>query len=299
VKVAVIGGAGRMGSWFVEYFASRGHPVTLTDTNADAALNVADASGAERADSIPEAVHDADCALICVPIKDTGSVILEAASAMRAGSVLMEISSVKHHTIAPMRTAFEMGFSPLSLHPMFGPSAEGLKGKTMVVVPVVDREEEEALAKSLFGDAAVIVVEHEEHDRAMAIVLSLTYFMNIALAGILRDEDLQKLKRLAGTTFTVQLAVAEGIMAEDPGLVASLLLENPYTVEYLERYISQASEIKSLISRGPDGFEGVHESLVDSMEKDPDFRCADERRYRAFRALKTDGDPEKRGTEAS
>jgi prephenate dehydrogenase len=273
--------------------------VVLTDTKTDAAQKVADASGAEIADSIPEAVHDVDCTLICVPIEDTGPAILEAASAMRAGSIIMEISSVKHLTHAPMRTAADMGLRPLSLHPMFGPSAEGLKDKTMVVIPVVDREEEETLAKSLFGDAAVIVVEHEEHDRAMAIVLSLTYFMNMALAGILRDEDLQKLKRLAGTTFTVQLAVAEGIMAEDPSLVASLLLDNPYTVEYLERYISQASEIKSLISRGPDGFEGVHESLVDSMEKDPDFRYADERRYRAFRALKTDGNPEKRETEAS
>jgi len=294
VKVAVIGGAGRMGSWFVEYFASRGHSVTLTDTEADAALKVADASGAERADSIPEAVHDADCTLICVPIEDMGPVILEAASVMRAGSVLMEISSVKHPTFAPMRTAADMGFRPLSLHPMFGPSAEGLIDKTMVVVPVVDGEEEEALAKSLFGDAAVIVVDHEEHDRAMAIVLSLTYFMNMALAGILRDEDLQKLKRLAGTTFTVQLAVAEGIMAEDPGLVASLLIENPYTVEYLERYISQASEIKSIISRDPDGFEELHESFVESVEKDPDFRCADMRRYRAFMALKMTGNPEKR-----
>jgi prephenate dehydrogenase len=283
-----------MGSWFVEYFASRGHSVTLTDTEADAALKVADASGAERADSIPEAVHDADCTLICVPIEDMGPVILEAASVMRAGSVLMEISSVKHPTFAPMRTAADMGFRPLSLHPMFGPSAEGLIDKTMVVVPVVDGEEEEALAKSLFGDAAVIVVDHEEHDRAMAIVLSLTYFMNMALAGILRDEDLQKLKRLAGTTFTVQLAVAEGIMAEDPGLVASLLIENPYTVEYLERYISQASEIKSIISRDPDGFEELHESFVESVEKDPDFRCADMRRYRAFMALKMTGNPEKR-----
>lgn len=294
MKVAVIGGAGRMGSWFVEYFASRGHSVTLTDTEADAALKVADASGAERADSIPEAVHDTDCTLICVPIEDMGPVILEAASVMRAGSVLMEISSVKHPTFAPMRTAADMGFRPLSLHPMFGPSAEGLIDKTMVVVPVVDGEEEEALAKSLFGDAAVIVVDHEEHDRAMAIVLSLTYFMNMALAGILRDEDLQKLKRLAGTTFTVQLAVAEGIMAEDPGLFASLLIENPYTVEYLERYISQASEIKSIISRDPGGFEELHESFVESVEKDPDFRCADMRRYRAFMALKMTGNPEKR-----
>jgi prephenate dehydrogenase len=299
VKVAVIGGAGRMGSWFVEYFTSRGHSVALTDTNADAALNVADAFGAERVDSIPEAVHDADYTLICVPIEDTGPVIMEAASAMKAGSILMEISSVKHPTFASMLAAAEMGVKPLSLHPLFGPSAQGLEDNTMVVVPVVDGDEEEALAKSVFGDAAVMVSGHEEHDRAMATVLSLTYIMNMALAGVLRDEDLLLLKRLAGTTFTVQLAVAEGIMAEDPGLVASLLFENPYTVEYLERYISQASEIKSLISRGPDGFEGVHESLVDSMEKDPDFRCADERRYRAFRALKTDGNPEKWETEAS
>ena len=295
MRVAVIGGAGKMGSWFVERFASGGHAVVLTDARADAALRVADASGAERAGSIPEAVQDADCALICVPIEDTGAVVLEAASAMRAGSVIVEISSVKHSTVPPMRTAAEMGLRPLSLHPMFGPSAEGLKDKTVAVVPVADRDEEEALAKSLFGDADVIVVGREEHDRAMAVVLSLTYIMNMALAGMLGGEDLRTLKRLAGTTFTVQLAVAEGVVAEDPGLVASLLFENPYTAEYLGRYISRAGEIGSLLSGGPDGFTELHEFLVGSVEGDPDFGCADERRYRAFRALRADGCREEDG----
>ena len=288
-KVAIIGGAGRIGSWFTEHFTSKGLPTVIADTRMDEARAIADATSAELALSNTDAVRGVDAVLVCVPIKKTGEVISEIAPRMKKGALLAELTSVKATTLEHLRAAAQTGVKPLSIHPLFGPAADGLRGKTILVVPVMDGEEEATSAKQLFGEAEVVVVGQEEHDRAMASVLSLTYLMNMAFAGTLLEEDLLRTKKLSGTTFTVQLAVTESIIGEDPGLVSSLLTENPHTREYLDRYISQAERIRTLLRDDPQGLQRLHGSLAGSMSRDPDFRHADERRYRAFEALNPHG----------
>ena len=284
-KVAVIGGAGRIGSWFTEHFTSKGFPTVIADTRIDEAQKLADATGAELARSNNDAVEGADAVLVCVPIKKTGKVISEITPRMKKGALLAELTSVKATTLEHLRAAAQTGVKPLSIHPLFGPAADRLKGKTIVVIPVLDGDKEANSAKRLFDEAKIIVVGPEEHDRAMASVLSLTYFMNMAFAGILGEEDLLRTKKLSGTTFIVQLAVTESIIGEDPGLVSSLLSENPHTREYLDRYISEAERIRTLLRDDPQGLQKLHGSLARSMSRDPDFRHSDERRYRAFQAL--------------
>lgn len=286
-KVSVIGSAGRMGSWFVRYFAERGLSVVLSDVRAEEARAVASAVGAELADTISDAVEGADVVLVCVPIEKTGEVILEAASHMRRDAILAEISSLKGPTVEALRTASSMGVKPLSLHPMFGPAAESMKGNTMVVVPVVNEGLEADIARRLFEEARIVVKRLEEHERAMAVVLSLTYFMNLAFAQVLSGGDLISLKGLAGTTFTVQMAIAESIIGEDSNMVMSLFRENRFTELYVDRFIAEVERIKALIKGDSKGFAELYDSLGAFFKRDPDYLRADERRYKVFKALRT------------
>lgn len=139
----------------------------------------------------------------------------------------------------------------------------------------------------MFEDAEIVISEQEDHDRAMAIVLSLTYFMNLAFAKVLSEEDLLPLKRLSGTTFTVQLAIVESIVGEDLDLVTSLLKENRFTESYVDRFISEAETIRELlISRDYRGFDVLYNNLKASLSMDPDYSRSGERRYRAFSAMR-------------
>jgi prephenate dehydrogenase len=285
MRVAVIGGAGRMGSWFVRHFTEIGFSTTLHDLKVDAAEAVAKATGAELSRASQDAVLGADLVLVCVPIKDTGEVITEVSPFMKRGAVLAEVSSLKEPTRKALLTIADGGVKPLSIHPLFGPAAEDLKGKTVVVVPVVDGDSEHGVAEGLFEGANLVVAGHEEHDRAMAVVLSLTYFMNLAFARVLSREDIALLKRLAGTTFTVQLTLAESVVCEDPGLVESLFNENQFTMNYLNRFHSCAEEIKGLIEGDPQCFFKLFDSLLVAMGKDPDLQLADDRRFKAFKAI--------------
>jgi len=286
VKVAVIGGAGRMGAWFVDHFSSMGFPTVISDTRVEAARSLASAVGVELSETNIGAVKNADIALICVPIEKTPEVISEIAPHMRRGVILAEVSSVKEQAIEALREASSLGVRPLSIHPMFGPAAETLKGKTIVVIPVIDGDVEADLTKRLFDEAEIVVSEQREHDQVMAVVLSLTYLMNLAFAQVLSDEDLISMKRLAGTTFTLQLAIAESIVGENPHLVASLLKENRFTELYVDRFIDEAERIRGLIEEDSKGFVELYDSLRASLERDPDYSRADEMRHRAFKALK-------------
>lgn len=285
MKVAVIGGAGRMGAWFVDHFSSMGFPTVISDTRVEAARSVASAVGVELSESNIGAVKNADIALICVPIEETPEVISEIAPHMRRDVILAEVSSVKEQAVEALREAASLGVRPLSIHPMFGPAAESLKGKTIVVIPVIDGDVEADLTKRLFDEAEIVVSEQREHDQVMAVVLSLTYLMNLAFAKVLSDEDLISMKKLAGTTFTLQLAIAESIVGENPHLVASLLKENRFTELYVDRFIEEVKRIKEL-KGGSNVFIELYGSLRASLERDPDYSRADERRHKAFEALK-------------
>ena len=285
MRMAVIGGAGRMGSWFVRHFTEMGFSTTLHDLKVDAAEAVADATGAELSHTSRDAVLGADLVLVCVPIKDTGEVITEVSPYMKRGAVLAEVSSLKEPTRKALLTAADGGVKPLSIHPLFGPAAEDLRGKTVVVVPVVDGDGEYGVAEVLYEGANLVVAGQEEHDRAMAVVLSLTYFMNLAFARVLGREDIALLKRLAGTTFTVQLTLAESVVSEDPRLVESLFNENKFTTNYLNRFHSCTEEIKGLIEGDPQDFFKLFDSLLVAMGKDPDLQLADDRRFKAFKAI--------------
>lgn len=281
-----MGGAGRMGVWFTRYFSSRGFPTVISDVRAEEARSVASDLGAEMKETSISAVRDVDLVLICAPIVETPEIISEIAPHMRKGAVLAEVSSVKERVVKALREAASIGVQPLCIHPMFGPTAESMKDETIAVIPVIEVDGETDLAASLFDEAKIVVVEQEEHDRLMAIVLSLTYFMNLAFARVLREADIISVKRLAGTTFTVQLAVAESIVSEDPGLVASLLRDNRYTEGLLEGFISEAEIVRRLIEERSENFDCLYDSLRASFRRDPDYHEADERRRRAFEALR-------------
>ena len=283
-QIAILGGAGRIGAWFVKYFINKKFNVVLTDIREEEARSVALETGATLAKDNLEAVRDADIVLLCVPMVVIPGLILEVAPNMKEGSVLGEVSSIKSRAVEALHKVPSHGVKPLSIHPMFGPSAESVKGKTLVVVPIHDEDFEVGLVHKIFGGSNIVVTSSEEHDRGMAVNLSLTYLLNLALGEAMKKEDIRFLKSLAGTTFTVQLAVLEGVVSEDPKLIQSLLIENKYTPEYLDRYLSAVKEIGDMV-RTDEGFHDYLSSLRDYLKGDEDFSLADERRYKAFKAL--------------
>jgi len=284
-KVAIIGAAGRMGLWFTKYFISNGFQTTVSDLETEEVKKTAQQTGALYASDNTTAVYDADYVFLCTPIKTTATLITELLPHMKKGSVLAEITSIKSGIFEALKKTSDYGIKPLSIHPMFGQSTDSIEGVTIVVVPVNNQCSEEIIAKSLFPGANIRIADLIEHDKIMSINLSLTYFINLALGSTLSTEDVTKLKSFAGTSFTLQLALLESIVNEDPKLVEVLLFENTLNLEYIEKFIQEINQLRDLVV-GRGNLQDMLSKLRAHYEIDPDFSSSDKRRYEAYKALR-------------
>jgi prephenate dehydrogenase len=269
LKAAIIGAEGNMGRWLVHHLAGQGykvHPVDLRLREGEKKLGTA------------------DLVVVSVPIRATPGVLYEASSHMKPEAVLAEIASLKEGVVEPLRASADKGLVPLCVHPMFGPSTERLDNKAVALVPLVDQRREAELAESLFPGADLITVDAEAHDAYMAVILSLPYLVNMAFAKTLDGMDLEKLRRLGGTTYILQYALAQSVVAEKTELIESLLSQNRHLDSALEVFLGALGGVKESVKDG--GFKEVHTGIRGTLEADPSYVYADERRRLAYDAVK-------------
>jgi prephenate dehydrogenase len=275
-----------MGRWLVKYFFNQGHEVFLSDARLDEARKVAESIGAKLAKDNHEAAKNADLVTVSTPILVTPEVLKEIAPELKRSTIVMEISSLKSQVIPVLEGIVERGVRALSVHPLFGPGVQRLAEEKVALVPVVNLDSELKLAKRFFPDTEMVVVNVEEHDKAMALTLSLPHFMNIAFASVIGEEGLNALKKLGGTTFKLQLVLSEGVMTEDPGLYASIQMSNAYVAQYLDKFLSNAETLKERVARKDvKGFSEFYLGVRQALSKDRDFSKSYKRMYNALKAL--------------
>jgi prephenate dehydrogenase len=119
----------------------------------------------------------------------------------------------------------------------------------------------------------------------MASVLALPYFMNLAFASLLSPEKLALLRELAGTTFSVQLAVTQSIVGESPELIESLINENVFSVDLIDQFIDESIFIRRLLKK-PREMENLCERLKESMMNDNEYLNARRKRNEFFELLR-------------
>lgn len=276
MNVAVVGAAGKMGAWFCGYFARRGHQVVAFDVKHFKVGTVA------RAPSIAKCVKNADLVVVCVPVRRMPSLIKQCSKSMKAGASLAEISSVKYRTLPALKKA-RSDITALCLHPMFGPGASEKKQLRMLAVPVRSRAKELAVIKHVFSGMAVKVLQDAgTHDRAIAAVLGLTYFANVAFASVLAREDLATLKQVGGTTFAVQSMLAESVMTDEPELAVALMRDNPHAAKYMLQYLKAAG---ALAAAGDGALAAMLKRSRKGLQKRTDIYASYRRMYRAIDLL--------------
>ena len=244
-QVAVVGAAGKMGSWFTSYFARRGLDVSAYDINQKMLKTRPDVKVQK---SLLHCIENADLVLVSVPVQKTPQAIKECTKNMKDGAIIAEISSVKDKTFAALKNT-PINLRPLCIHPMFGPGASKKVGIRVLLVPVRNEKIELKIANEIFENANVMVLPNaKQHDKSIAIVLGLTYFANIVFAKVMSSgNNISMLKQVSGTTFGLQSLIAESILTEEPELVIALIRENTYAKRYISHYLKEAEALARLV----------------------------------------------------
>jgi chorismate mutase / prephenate dehydrogenase len=249
-RALVIGGAGKMGGWFVSFLASQGFTVEVADP-APAA------TGAVRVEDWHRTDLKHDYIVLATPLAVTDAILRDLAL-RRPPGVIFDVGSLKSPLRAGLMALKSHGCQVTSVHPMFGPDTELLSGRHVIFV---DLGSATALsrARELFAStmAEQVVMSLDDHDRLIAYVLGLSHALNIAFFTALAEsgEAAPKLARLSSTTFDAQLDVASRVAQESPELYYEIQSLNDYGAESLEA-LSQAVERlrTAVLSRDHDTF---------------------------------------------
>lgn len=256
-RALVIGGAGKMGGWFVQFLVSQGFNVQVADP-AGAAPGVAHVADWR---TLPD-LDVFDFIVVATPLGASDGILAQLA-ARKPRAVVFDLGSLK----SPLRTGLaalrDAGVKVTSLHPMFGPGVDLLSGRHVIFI---DLGSDEALtaARALFQPtmAEQVVMDLEEHDRLVAYVLGLSHALNIAfftaLAG--SGEAAPKLERMSSTTFDAQIDVASAVAEESPDLYYEIQALNDYGGESLEALATAVQRLRHTVqSRDQAAFRSLME----------------------------------------
>ena len=278
MRVAIIGGSGKMGRWFANFLLKEGKEVIITGRNEKKLLKVKQQLGVETATGL-EAVSRADVVLISVPIDSFEEVVIN------PGQIIIDITSVKVMPVDIMHKYIKTAVV-LGTHPVFGPGAKGIVNQNFVLTPT--NEKEAVLAEKIkqyleARGARVTLMTPQKHDEMMAVILGLSHFIAIVSADALLSFDmLKQMKTISGTTYRVLLTLVESVLSEDPELYASLQMNLPRIAETEQLFWESAKAWAEMVkNKDRQEFVKRMNNMKDRLEKiDPDFGQAYENMYR-------------------
>ncbi len=289
MKVAIIGGSGKMGRWFANFLREDGKEVIITGRNERKLLEVKEQLGVEVATSV-EAVKSADIILISVPIDNFEEVVEHIHSYVHSKQVVIDITSIKVAPVEIMHKHIKTGLV-LGAHPMFGPGAKHIANQNFILTPT--NEEEKALAQKIkdyleVKGARATLMTPNEHDEIMTVILGLSHFIALVSADTLLSLGrFREMKAISGSSYKVLLTLAESVISEDPEFYASLQMSLPNMTEIEKLFQRSAKTWADLVeNKERQKFVRRMNALRDRLKREnPDFGKAYENMYKIVEGL--------------
>lgn len=258
-RALIIGGAGKMGRWFVDFFSSQGFATTVADTTVD--------DGPARFRNWTDAGVDFDVIVVAAPLAVSGRILAQLA-VLKPKGLVFDIGSLKSPLMDGLKELQAAGCKVASIHPMYGPNTRLLSGRHLILCDVGDAEAMTE-AKELFAATMVeqLVMGLEDHDRLISYVLGLSHALNIAFFTALAEsgEAAPKLAKMSSTTFDSQLLVAAAVAQDNPHMYFEIQSLNKFGLGPLDALCEAAGRIRETVAGGDE------EAFVELMKKGREY----------------------------
>lgn len=191
-----------------------------------------------------EAVASCTVLILGVNLNRLEALLKQIKPHLTPGALIIDVTSVKVLPVRLMQKHLPKTVQILATHPLFGPqSAPGdtLKGQKIIIHPV--RVKNLATIKKFLSNDLqldVISMTPSEHDKKMALVHGLTFF----LARGLLKMDLPKFG-LDAPSYKKLLALAELETHHSRELFNTIEVGNPYAAAVRKKFIAQLEKLHS------------------------------------------------------
>jgi prephenate dehydrogenase len=249
MKIAIVGGAGKMGQWLAHVLVKREQQVVLIDRDEARLKDIGCRLGVENTTDI-RSLSQAEVIVVAVPIQSFEEAIRKVAPFTRAGQFALDLTSVKVMPVEVMHRCLP-DCLVLGTHPVFGPGADSINGQNIVLTPTCQAERlaAERLKRYLEHQGAYVsVMTPEKHDELMAVVLGLAHYLAIVAGDTLLGlENLSELIKVSGPTFRSLLSFIDSVLHEDPALYAAIQMNLPSLPDLQHRFIDRADEWSQIV----------------------------------------------------
>jgi len=248
-KVGIVGGTGRMGSWFARLLEKRGLMVLC--------------AGRKTPLTPLEMAERCDVVVICVPISDTLNVIKNIGAAVRPDGLLMDFTSVKREPVQAMLQYSRA--QVVGAHPLFGPDLNADSALKVALCPGRGESGLRWLKDTFLSEGIkIVLLEPEEHDRMMGLIQGVNHFATLALARCISQSgfELEHLVNCSTQTFQRRLDRIESMLGQPSELFSSLLMDNPRAGGFMEDY---AKSVEHLLRMTRNGDKDAFGELFDSL----------------------------------
>ena len=289
-KIAIIGGAGKMGRWLAGFLRQDGFEVVIADPDEAGLLEVGRQLNVAAVPHNTGALAGVDYIFVSVPIESFEGVIREIGPEIQPSQTVIDITSTKVSPVEIMHRYIRNG-KVLGAHPLFGPGAGSITNKNVVLTPTTG--EEAALAQKIGGyleakGARVSLMTPPEHDETMSLVLGLSHFIALVAADtLLSSGEIRPMETSGSSTYKVLLTLIESVLSEDPELYASLQMSFPKVTHFEGLFREKTAEWADLVAgKDREEFTKRMKALKNKLEKvAPDFVKSYEKMYRIVEGL--------------
>ena len=289
MKVAIIGGSGKMGQWFARFLMKEGKEVVLIG-RSQARLEEAKRQLNVKISASMEAAKHADAVLISVPIDHFEEVVEQLSPYTHSSQIILDITSLKVLPVAAMHRHIKEGLV-LGTHPVFGPGAGSVANHNFILTPT--NQEETTLADKIKSyletkKAKVHLMTPQEHDDMMAVILGLAHYIAIVSADTLINfERLREMEAIGGITYKVLLTLVESVISEDPEFYASLQMNLPNLPQIQKMFHKSCQDWADLVKhKDRQEFIKRMKAIRGKLEaSNPDFGKAYDNMYRIAEGL--------------
>jgi len=253
--IGIVGGEGKMGSWFRGFFEREGCEVLISDRDTKI--------------SNKDLAKTSDIVVVSVPIKETKRVIREITPYLKKDALLTDFTSLKDFATREMKKA---KCAVLGMHPLFGPLTSDLKSQTIVFCKIGKKENKWIrFLKNLFekNGAKIIEISPQKHDFQMAFLQGLLHFSVISFSYFLKTKRFKPNPYFLTPMFRLQSLLIGRLFAQKPDICSSLEIENPHFKKVLRDYIKTISEFQKIIEKKD--YRGFEEKFIKARNYFSDY----------------------------
>ncbi len=149
-----------------------------------------------------------------------------------------------------IRRGLSAGVRVASIHPLFGPDAEVLAGRNILLCQTPGKDHSHEAGRFFAPTTANLVsIPIERHDEMMGCVLGLSHLTNLVFARALAASGIsyETLSAAGSTTFSAQAKVSRAVSAENQDLYFEIQSESAATPAVLRRFAKAFDSLASAI----------------------------------------------------